>query len=103
VCPVKIDIHDQIYKWRRIVAERNALPFAKKQAMKLGGKLLASPRLFRAAVEAAGTGVEHLPRVMLYNRLNAWGKQREVPAAPGETFRQWWLKHRARTKGEGTS
>jgi L-lactate dehydrogenase complex protein LldF len=103
VCPVKIDIHDQIYKWRRIVAERNALPFAKKQAMKLGGKLLASPRLFRAAVEAAGTGVEHLPRVMLYNRLNAWGKQREVPAAPGETFRQWWLKHRTRSKGEGTS
>ena len=96
VCPVRIDIHDQIFKWRQVIAERNALPFAKKQAMKMGGKLLASPRLYRAAVEAAGAGVEYLPRVMLYNRLNAWGKQREVPAAPAMTFRQWWLKHRGK-------
>jgi L-lactate dehydrogenase complex protein LldF len=99
VCPVKIDIHQQIYTWRRIVAERNALPVAKKQAMKMAGKLLASPRLYRVAVEAAGTGVEYLPRVMLYSRLNAWGKQREVPAAPAQTFRQWWLKHRAKKEG----
>jgi L-lactate dehydrogenase complex protein LldF len=95
VCPVRIDIHRQIYAWRRVVAERNALPFAKKQAMKMAGKLLASPRLYRTAVEAAGAGVEYLPRVMLYNRLNAWGRQREVPAAPAMTFRQWWLEHRA--------
>jgi L-lactate dehydrogenase complex protein LldF len=100
VCPVRIDIHDQIFKWRRVVAARGALPFAKKQAMKMAGKLLASPRLFRAAVDAAGTGVEYLPRVMLYNRLNAWGRQREVPAAPAQTFRQWWLEHRAR-KAQG--
>ena len=100
VCPVKIDIHDQIYKWRRVISERNALPFAKKQAMKMAGKLLATPRLYRAAVEAAGAGVEYLPRVMLYNRLNAWGRQREVPAAPAMTFRQWWLKHRADKGGE---
>ena len=24
VCPVRIDIHDQIYKWRKVIAERNA-------------------------------------------------------------------------------
>jgi L-lactate dehydrogenase complex protein LldF len=96
VCPVKIDIHDQIYKWRRIVAERGALPFVKKQAMSLGGKLLASPRLYRAAVETAGAGVEHLPRIMLYNRMNAWGKQREVPVAPKQTFRQWYLANRGK-------
>jgi L-lactate dehydrogenase complex protein LldF len=94
VCPVRIDIHDQIYKWRRIIAERNALPFAKKQAMKMAGKLLASPRLYRIAVEAAGAGVEYLPRIMMYNKANVWGRQREVPAAPAMTFRQWYLKNR---------
>lgn len=94
VCPVKIDIHDQIYKWRRIVAERGELPFAKRQVMKMAGKLMARPRLFRAAVEAAGAGVEYLPRMMLYHRLNAWGRQRELPQAPAQTFRQWWLEHR---------
>lgn len=97
VCPVKIDLHAQLYAWRQVVAERNAMPFAKKQAMKVAGALLASPRLYRAAVEAAGAGVEHLPRVMLYNRFNAWGRQREVPAAPAQTFRQWWLAHRGPT------
>jgi len=96
VCPVRINIHDQLYKWRRVIAERNALPFTKKQAMKMGGKLLASPRLYRIAVEAAGAGVEHLPRIMMYNRANAWGKQREVPAAPAMTFRQWYLKNRGK-------
>jgi L-lactate dehydrogenase complex protein LldF len=96
VCPVKIDLHQQIYAWRQVAAERNALPFAKKQAMKAAGVLLARPALYRAAVEAAGAGVEYLPRVMLYNRFNAWGRQREVPAAPVQTFRQWWLQRRAR-------
>jgi L-lactate dehydrogenase complex protein LldF len=100
VCPVKINIHEQIYKWRQIIAERNQLPFAKKEAMQIAGKLLGSPKLYRAAVEAAGAGVEHLPRFMMYNRLNAWGRQREVPQAPPSTFRQWYLENRTK-KGDG--
>ena len=102
VCPVKIDIHDQIFTWRRVIAERRAMPVAKRQAMKVAGRLMASPKLFRVAVEAAGAGVEYLPRVLLYQRFNAWGRQREVPAAPAMTFRQWWLKHRGRGPGEAT-
>jgi L-lactate dehydrogenase complex protein LldF len=96
VCPVRINIHEQIYKWRQIIAARGQLPFAKQEAMKLAGKVLSSPRLYRAAVSAAGTGVGHLPRFMMYNRLNAWGRQREVPQAPPQSFRQWYLEHRTR-------
>jgi L-lactate dehydrogenase complex protein LldF len=96
VCPVKIDIHDQIYKWRRVIAERHQLPFVKQEAMRAAGKILASPKLYRAAVETAGAGVEYLPRFMMYSRLNAWGRQREVPAAPPYTFRQWYLKNRGK-------
>ena len=32
----------------------------------------------------------------MYSRLNAWGRQREVPAAPPLTFRQWYLKNRGK-------
>jgi L-lactate dehydrogenase complex protein LldF len=32
----------------------------------------------------------------MYSRLNAWGRQREVPAAPQQTFRQWYLKNRGK-------
>src|SRR5215467_255707 len=94
VCPVKINIHEQIYKWRQIIAERHQLPFVKQEAMQIAGKVLSSPKLYRAAVESAGAGMEHLPRFMMYNRLNAWGRQREVPSAPPFTFRQWYIKNR---------
>jgi L-lactate dehydrogenase complex protein LldF len=95
VCPVKINIHEQIYKWRQVIAERHQLPLAKQEAMRVAGKILASPRLYRMAVEAAAAGIDHLPRFMIYNPFNAWGRQREVPGAPAQTFRQWYLKHRA--------
>jgi L-lactate dehydrogenase complex protein LldF len=94
VCPVKINIHEQIYKWRQIIAERHQLPMVKKEAMRVAGKILASPKLYRAAVEAAAAGIEHLPRFMVYNPFNAWGRQREVPSSPPSTFRQWYLKNR---------
>ncbi len=94
VCPVRINIHEQIYKWRKIIAERNQLPFIKKESMRVAGVVLGSPKLYRAAVEAADASLEHLPRFLLYNRLNAWGRQRELPSPPPLTFRQWYLKNR---------
>jgi len=39
-------------------------------------------------------GVSKLPRALVYNPLNAWGRQREVPGAPRQTFRQWYLENR---------
>ncbi|MBV8468142.1 MAG: lactate utilization protein [Burkholderiales bacterium] len=92
VCPVKINIHEQIYKWRQIVAEKRELPFVKQSAMKVAGQVLSSPKLFRAAVEVADTAVAKLPRAVLYNPLNVWGKQRELPEAPKQTFRDWFLE-----------
>jgi L-lactate dehydrogenase complex protein LldF len=97
VCPVKINIHEQIYRWRQIINERNQLPIVKKEAMRMAGKVLASPRLYRTAVKAAQAGLEYLPRTLIYNPLNAWGRQREVPPAVKTTFREWYIKNR-RTK-----
>jgi len=94
VCPVKINIHEQIYKWRQVIAERHQLPMVKKEAMRVAGKVLASPKLYRAAVEAAAAGLDHLPRFLVYNPFNAWGRQREVPSAPASTFRQWYVTNR---------
>jgi L-lactate dehydrogenase complex protein LldF len=97
---VRINIHEQIYKWREIIAKRHQLPFVKQEAMQVAGKVLGSPRLYRAAVSAVGTSVERLPRFMLYNPMNAWGLQRDVPKAPTTTFRQWYLENRTRRESK---
>jgi L-lactate dehydrogenase complex protein LldF len=94
VCPVKINIHEQIFQWRKVIAERRQLPLAKKEAMRVAGRILGSPRLYRAAVQAAAAGLDYLPRFMVYNPFNAWGKQRELPATPTLTFREWYVKSR---------
>ncbi len=95
VCPVKINIHEQIYKWREIVSRHNQLPIVKKEAMRMAGKVLSRPKLYRAAVKAASAGLEYLPRTMIYNPLNAWGRQRELPKSPKKSFRDWYLKNRS--------
>ena len=94
VCPVKINIHEQIFQWRKVIAERRQLPLAKKEAMRVAGRILGSPRLYRAAVQAAAAGLDWLPRFMIYNPFNAWGKQRELPGTPPLTFREWYVKNR---------
>ena len=101
VCPVKINIHEQIYTWRKVIAQRRQLPMVKKEAMRIAGRILGSPRLYRAAVQAAAAGLDYLPRFMIYNPFNAWGKQRELPATPTTTFRQWYLKNRGNGSKKG--
>jgi L-lactate dehydrogenase complex protein LldF len=89
VCPVKINIHEQIYAWRRVLVEEHEVPLAKKAAMKAAGVLLSRPAAYRAAIAAADTALAHLPRFVIYNGLNAWGKHREVPHPPKQTFHSW--------------
>ena len=96
VCPVKINIHEQIYKWRQVIAERNQLPLVKKEAIRIIGKVMSEPRLYRAAMSATGLAIEHLPRFAIYNWLNPWGRQREVPESPKQSFRSWYLENRRR-------
>ena len=94
VCPVKINIHEQIYAWRRELVKRHEVPFAKQAAMKAAGELLSHPAAYRAAIAAADVALAHLPRFVLYNSLNAWGRHREVPHPPKQTFHSWYQANR---------
>src|ERR1700754_2698186 len=40
VCPVKINIHQQIYAWRRELVKRHEVPFVKKALMKAAAEVL---------------------------------------------------------------
>ena len=94
VCPVKINIHEQIYAWRKVLVRKHETPFVKRAAMKAAGAVLARPGVYRATVERTNEALASLPRFAIYNGLNAWGKNREMPHPPAETFHQWFIKNR---------
>lgn len=94
VCPVKIDIHQQLYKWRQIVAQEGELPPVKKWGMVAAGNILASSRRYTFFGKAARIALDKLPRFLVYNSLNTWGKRRELPQAPRESFSEWYQKNK---------
>ncbi|MDB5264398.1 MAG: 4Fe-4S ferredoxin [Adhaeribacter sp.] len=94
VCPVKIDIHNQLYKWRQVLGEEGYVPQTKKQSMKAMGTLLANPRLYRLAGKSGRTMMRLLPGLANSKALNPWAKQREIPQPPTQSFRDWYLKNK---------
>ncbi len=62
--------------------------------MKVTGRILSDPKAYRRTLVATDAAMEYLPRFLLYTRFNAWGKQREVPVTPDQTFHAWYLKNR---------
>jgi L-lactate dehydrogenase complex protein LldF len=94
VCPVKIDIHEQIYAWRGVMDEKHQIKLVKKSAMVTAGEVLSHPELYRIATTATEAALKVLPRFLIYNELNAWGKHRETPLAAKQTFHQWFKQNR---------
>lgn len=90
VCPVKIDIHEQLYKWRQVLMQEGYGPTAKTVAMKTMATVLASPRLYRLAGRV-GRGTLRFAPVLAENSLNPWYQQREMPAPPARSFRDWYI------------
>lgn len=95
VCPVKIPLHDLLLKWRDDLARRRLLPLRKRFAMSFARFVLGWTWLYVFAGKAARRTVPYLPRWALYNRWNAWGRQRELPEFPKRSFRELY-----RTKKE---
>ncbi len=95
VCPVKIDIHDQLYKWRQLITRDDKWEPGKKRVMKIAGTVLSKPGLFKWGGRMARWALRIMPRFMVYNGLNDWGKDRELPAAPKQSFSEWYRKNRS--------
>ncbi|HBH53049.1 MAG TPA: 4Fe-4S ferredoxin, partial [Planctomycetaceae bacterium] len=94
VCPVKINIHEQLLIWRRELAQQKLLPFTKRVAMTLTSALFQRPRLYALAGRMGRMALRVLPRFMVYNRFNPWGRQRELPPAPPQSFRELYqIRH----------
>lgn len=90
VCPVRIDLHLQLYAWRHELARRGLVSRTKRWTLRLAGRILNSPRWYGWSGRCARLCLRWLPRALVYNRWNVWGRQRELPVPPRRSFRELW-------------
>ncbi len=95
VCPVKINLHEQLLTWRRDIALAGHLSWTKRMAMKLGAYVLARPRLYASAGKMGRAALRWLPRFLIYGPWNPWGKQRDLPPAPRRSFRDEFRRRKS--------
>lgn len=92
VCPVKIDIHDQLWKWRQEIVANGYVGNGKKAGMHGMAWVLTNPKIYRTVGRIGRWMMRTFPFV-LNNQLNPWYKQREMPQAPQKSFRDWFKEN----------
>ncbi|WP_111672563.1 lactate utilization protein B [Algoriphagus litoralis] len=94
VCPVKINIHEQLYEWRQEITKTHG-EFGKGLSMKLASGIFKSPLAYKISGSLMRSALKTLPDSLIYHPLNTWGKSRNLPETPKETFQQWYQKNRS--------
>jgi L-lactate dehydrogenase complex protein LldF len=92
VCPVKIDIHDQLWKWRQEIVANGYVGNGKKAGMHGMAWVLTNPKIYRTVGRIGRWMMRTFPFV-INNQLNPWYKQREMPQAPQKSFRDWFKEN----------
>lgn len=93
VCPVKIDIHQQLWKWRQVVTEEANVPLSKKMGMRFMAWILDCDVNYKAVGKIGRWMLRNLP-FLVKNKLNPWYKQREMPEAPKQSFKEWYINNK---------
>lgn len=94
VCPVKINIHEQLYEWRQEITKTHG-EFGKGLSMKLASGIFKSPLAYKISGKLMRSALKSLPDSLIYHPVNTWGKSRNLPNTPNETFQQWYKKNRS--------
>jgi L-lactate dehydrogenase complex protein LldF len=96
VCPVRVDLHHQLLVLRQEVAGQGLLPPTKRWGMRLAGWALARPGVYRAGGRMARWVLRVAPWLARIGPGAVWSRQRELPQAPTESFRDLWLKEKGK-------
>lgn len=94
VCPVKVPLRETIAYHREQLAQQKKLPYGKNSYMPLVGKIFGSPRRLSLAMAAVRLGLRILPRSLHRSLGGAWGKSRDLPKPPKQSFEDWYRKNR---------
>ncbi len=91
VCPVKINLHEQLFDWRQEIAKSSHRIVSKKIAAFFLKKFLTNGKLTDWGFSFLRFFLKITPAFIL--QKNGWGKYREFPAVPQETFKTWYKKN----------
>ena len=94
VCPVKIDIHEQLYKWRQVITVKTHVSFLKKIIIKKAGFIFSHPAIYRGSGKAMSLFLKITPPFLLRTKLNNWTMNRDLPKVPKNNFTDWYKKNR---------
>lgn len=97
VCPVRIDIHGQLYAWRQVVGRAGEGGRGKRMLMGMAGRVFGHPAWYTMIGRWARRALRRFPGLTTRNRFNAWGRRRDMPEPPRESFSDWYV----RTRGGG--
>lgn len=92
VCPVKINIHEQLYKWRQVIVQEGYAANTKVMGIKAMAWTLSSPGTYSTIGKAGRWVLNNIP-FAVNNKLNPWYKQRDMPDTPKESFSEWYAKN----------
>jgi len=94
ICPVKIDIHDQLYKWRQVITEKIHKNRFKSFVMFIAGFIFARPSTYRLSGKLANISLRFLPKSIIDNLIKGWTRERMLPEVPQSSFEGWYKKNR---------
>ncbi len=94
VCPVKVPLRETIAYHREQLALKKRLPYGKNAYMPLVGRIFGNPRLLSLAMAAMRMGLRVLPRRLHRQLGGAWGKSRDLPKPPDQSFEDWYRTNR---------
>lgn len=89
VCPVKIDLHKQLWDWRQLAMRQGRVSLAKRMYAYAFARMSVHPGIFRWC---SGIAVK-LGRVLSLRplrSLSAWTRHRDIPPAPPRRFDSWY-------------
>jgi L-lactate dehydrogenase complex protein LldF len=87
VCPVKIDLNHQLYAMRQIVSRKFVASFWKRAAMRILGIALSQSWAYAMGGKLLRFLIPRLPRSLVSGGWNVWGRNRELPPMPRDSFR----------------
>jgi len=94
VCPVKIDIPQQLYRWRQLAVAGGHVSWRKRIGLRLLGATLARASRYERAGRLLRRLLRSVPGLAGRPSLNPWSRGRELPLAPEESFHEWHRRER---------